>query len=406
MDERQLPILIDDYLHTLCVDVPHRHVGSAFNQQATAFFRQTLEGFDFATECPQFRCIDWQSSPVRLECMGEAFAAHVSPYAPACAVRAPLLAASTVEELAELNCRGNILLLHGELTREQLMPKNFVFYNPAEHQRIIGLLEAQQPAAIIAATGRNPELAGGWYPFPLIEDGDFDIPSVYMTDVEGEKLMGYAGGVAELAYESARIPSTGCNVVARKGQGPRRIVVTAHIDSKPTTPGALDNAGGVATLLGLGSLLRDYAGSVEIEILTLNGEDYYAASGHMRYLADNQDRWENIIVAINLDLAGYRDGQSAWSSYNCPFAIEAAFQDIVNGHTELVEGLAWYQSDHSMFIQQGCPAIAITSEHFMQLAAEITHTAHDTIELVDSGKLAANALALNEFVRRLAGAGE
>ncbi|MEZ4997668.1 MAG: hypothetical protein R2758_09480 [Bacteroidales bacterium] len=32
---------------------------------------------------------------------------------------------------------------------------------------------------MIGATGRSSALAGGVYPFPLIEDGDFDIPSVY-----------------------------------------------------------------------------------------------------------------------------------------------------------------------------------------------------------------------------------
>lgn len=36
-------------------------------------------------------------------------------------------------------------------------------------------------------------MMGALYPFPLFEDGDFDIPSVYMTDVEGERLAAYAG---------------------------------------------------------------------------------------------------------------------------------------------------------------------------------------------------------------------
>ncbi len=44
------------------------------------------------------------------------------------------------------------MLVRGELAREQLMPKNFPFYQPEEHQRIIHLLEAQKPLAIIAAT--------------------------------------------------------------------------------------------------------------------------------------------------------------------------------------------------------------------------------------------------------------
>ena len=73
------------------------------------------------------------------------------------------------------------------------MPKNFVFYNPEEHKRIITLLENSGASASISATGRNAALAGGVYPFPLIEDGDFNIPSVYMTEEEGKRLSGCAG---------------------------------------------------------------------------------------------------------------------------------------------------------------------------------------------------------------------
>jgi len=49
-------------------------------------------------------------------------------------------------------------------------------------------LYRKQLSAIIAATSIDPGLAGGISPFPLIEDGDFDIPSVYMTIEEGLRL--------------------------------------------------------------------------------------------------------------------------------------------------------------------------------------------------------------------------
>lgn len=161
MDKTTLATTIDHYLHTLCVDLPHRHVGSTANQYATSFFQQTIATFGFITECPQFTCIDWCHGAVSLEANGETFGVHIGPYSLPCAVRAPLVAAATLDELAQIDSTGKLLLLYGDLTREQLMPKNFVFYNPDEHQRIIALLEAQQPAAIIAATSRNPELAGG-----------------------------------------------------------------------------------------------------------------------------------------------------------------------------------------------------------------------------------------------------
>ena len=104
--------------------------------------------------------------------------------------------------LKMVDATGKILLLRGEIAKEQIMPKNFVFYNPEEHQRIYRLLEEKQPAAIISATTRNPELAGAVYPFPMFEDGDFDIPSAYMTDVEGEKLASFAG--RQVSLENGR----------------------------------------------------------------------------------------------------------------------------------------------------------------------------------------------------------
>lgn len=399
MYEISLVNAIDDYLHKLCVELPHRHVGSPYNQQATTFFADTLASFGFAIDCPQFTCIDWQHGAVTLHADGQSFVAQVSPYALPCDVRGPLVAAATLEELQHSACTGNILLLYGNLTREQLMPKNFIFYNPAEHQHLIALLEQKQPAAIIAATSRNPDLAGGWYPFPLFEDGDFDIPSVYMTDVDSEKLLPYIGSEVALAYEATRIPSIGCNVIAHKaGASTQRVVVCAHIDSKQTTPGALDNASGVATLLALARLLQHDTLIPTVEILTLNGEDYYAASGHMHYLQANADHFDDIILAINLDLAGYREGRTAWSTYNCPDEICSSLHAIIAHHDEFLAGEPWYQSDHSLFLQQQRPAIAITSEHMQYLCHDITHTDKDTIELVDSRKLAAIAVGLRELL--------
>ncbi len=179
----------------------------------------------------------------------------------------------------------------------------------------------------------------------------------------------------------------------------QRVIVCAHIDSKQTTPGALDNASGVATLLALASLLHHDTLTPTIEILTLNGEDYYAASGHMHYLQANADHFDDIILAINLDLAGYRAGRTAWSSYDCPDEIHSSLHAIIALHDDFLVGEPWYQSDHTLFLQQQRPAIAITSEHIQYLCHNITHTDKDTIELVDSRKLTTIAIALRELLQ-------
>jgi aminopeptidase YwaD len=295
------------------------------------------------------------------------------------------------------------MLLHGEIAREQLMPKNFVFYNPEEHQRIISLLERGEPKAVLCATGRNASLAGGVYPFPLIEDGDFDIPSVYMTEEEGKRLLPYVGRTIALKSSSRRVPGNGCNVVARKGNpSGNRIVITAHIDAKKGTPGAIDNASGVVVLLLLAELLKDYAGDMLLEIVALNGEDYYAVPGQMRYIQDYQDRFDEIILNINIDGAGYKDGLSAFSFYSLPEEMERKIKEVISHFDGITEGTQWVQGDHSIFIQNGCPAVAVSSHWFTDHidSQQITHTPKDNIDIVDCQKLVEITLALQMFISR------
>lgn len=391
------------YLETLCRQIPNRRVGADGNRMATRFFADAVGSFGFSVETPEFACIDWEERGAELHAAdGARIAVFPSPYTLPCDVKAPLAATTTMEALEACRTDDTILLLTGEITKEQLMPKQFPFFNPEHHQRIYQLLESKAPLAIITATGRNPELAGGMYPFPMIEDGDFDIPSVYMKDVDGERLVRYAGQEVHLKIDSARIPAKGNNVIARKpaGIGPR-LVLTAHIDAKDNTPGALDNGTGVVVLLLLAELLKDYDGGLQVELLTLNGEDHYSAQGHKEYLKDHRETFDQIKLAINVDVAGYKEGRSAFSLYGCPEPVAAAIREVMTGYDTLVEGEPWYQSDHAVFIQQGRPAVAITSELFMELSTHITHTPRDGVDLVDFAKLVDVALALRAVVDRL-----
>jgi aminopeptidase YwaD len=364
---------------------------------ATDFFAEIVAGHGFETECPGFDCIDWAHGKVQLSIEGESFEVHASPYSLGCRVSAPLVVANRLEELKDVEVGDKVLMLRGELAKEQLMPKNFTFYNPDEHKTIIHLLEVKNPLAIIAATSRNPELAGGLYPFPLIEDGDFDIPSVYMTEEEGERLANYLGKEVSLLLDAQRIPAKGYNVIARKGSNAdRRIVICAHIDAKLGTPGAIDNAVGVVVLLLLAELMKDYSGSLGIELVAFNGEDYYSAPGQVDYLNSNQGRLNEILLAINIDAAGYKVGQTAYSLYECPKEFRDAIQNTFSSQEDTVEGELWYQSDHSIFIQNQIPAVAITSDRFMELSRDITHTTKDIPEIVAPDKLVDIAIALRD----------
>ena len=403
METEQLYQKCKSYLRKLCEEIPERCVGSEGNRMATRFFEKEISSFGWKTEVQEFDAIDWEDGGALLRCGDVSFDVFVSPYSLGCAVEAQLVCASRVEELAQLEVSGKVLLLYGEIAQEQLMPKNFVFYNPEEHQQIISLLEKGRLKAIICATGRNAALAGGVYPFPLIEDGDFDIPSVYMTEDEGSRLLPHVGKTVVVQSISKRIPKKGYNVIARKGKrSNKRFVITAHIDAKKGTPGAIDNATGVIVLLLLAKLLGDYEGDRLMEIVAFNGEDYYAVPGQMLYVIKNQDHFQDILLNINIDGAGYKEGKSVFSFYGLPEEIKRNANDVLDKFNGITEGVQWHQGDHSIFIQNGCPAIAVSSEWFTENieSQEITHTIKDNIEIVDCQKLVEIAEALNLLVRK------
>lgn len=392
------------YLDLFCNIIDERCVGSEGNREATRFFADELSRLGWEIETAEFDAFDWEDGGAHLSCGGEDFSVLTGPYSLAFNGRATLVAASSVDELESIDCSGKILLLYGEIAKEQLMPKNFVFYNPEEHQRIIALLERKKPAAIISATGRNAALAGGVYPFPLIEDGDFDIPSVYMTEEEGERLLPYAGSEVAIESRSVRVPGKGYNIIAKKGRsGSKRVVVTAHIDAKKGTPGAIDNATGVIVLLLLARQLKDYTGESLIEIVAFNGEDYYAVPGQMNYLTANQGKFNDMLLNINIDGAGYKEGLSAFSLFDLPEALRKFANEIFANYPGITEGAQWPQGDHSIFLQNGVPAVAVSSKWFIDNIElqEITHTPKDKPEIVDCHKLVEISCALNDFIRMI-----
>jgi len=391
-----------NHLNKICINLPERPTGSQGNRLATKYFFDQVSQFGWEVESTKFTAMDWEENGAELDVGINKYMLYPSPYSLGCDVEAELVAAGTLPELIEIECTERVLVLHGELVKEQLMPKNFVFYNPDEHQQIIAALESKHPKAIICITSRNAALAGGVYPFPLIEDGDFDIPSVYTTEENGSKLLAYVGEQVHLISSTKRIFGDSYNVVASKGhRRGKKIIITAHIDAKKGTPGAIDNATGVVVLLLLAELLRDYSDRLKIELVAFNGEDYYAAPGQMIYLDQIQNSFDDIILNINIDGAGYLDGPSAFSTFELPDHLGETVDQVLDNYDGIVAGIPWYQGDHSIFLQQGIPAIAVSSNWFVDHIdnQDITHTPKDHPRIVECQKIVDIALAIHDLIK-------
>lgn len=404
MDKKSLTEKAKSHLKVLCSDIGERRVGSEKNREATAYAKKILDDAGWLTESTELPVIDWKTDGAALTCNGQSFEVFSSHYSLGCSVQGELIAINTVAQLEQADIKNKIVLLYGEIAAQQIAPKKFPFWNPEEHQYLVSVLEKGSPKALICATERNSATAGGVYPFPLFEDGDFDIPSVYMKDTEGEKLLAYDGQTVELESKAVRIPETAFNVISRqsdKTQG--RIVITAHIDTKINTPGAIDNGTGVAIVLMLAELLKGAQSKYPIELVIFNGEDYYGAPGQVKYVEQNTGKFGNILLNINIDGVGYKEGLSCFSPFDLPDNILDALHEVIWNTHEIVEGLPWYQGDHSLFLQNGCPAIAVSSQWFIENfeSQELTHTPKDNLGIVNYERVAECALGIADLIGKL-----
>ena len=385
----------------LCHVIQERRVGGEGNRKATTYFKNLVHQQGWQVEETELAVMDWQSDGATLSCEGLFFDVESSPYSLGCDVEGELIAVNSLEMLKKADIKGKIVFLYGEIAAEQISPKNFVFYNPEHHQALITVFENGDPLAIVCATERNSAVAGGVYPFPLFEDGDFDIPSVFMKDTEGEKLLHCNHKMVTLNSKATRIPSTAFNIVARKGnlRAPK-IVISAHIDAKIGTPGAIDNATGVSVLLLLSELLKEYKGQYHLELVAFNGEDYYGVPGQMKYIEQHDGNFENVLLNINIDGAGYKSGISAFSPFDLPQEMQMIFERIIQEHQNIEWGEPWVQGDHSIFVQYGRPAIAVSSIWFIENmeCQEITHTPKDNPEIVNFERLPEIGLAITDLV--------
>ena len=111
--------------------------------------------------------------------------------------------------------------------------------------------------------------------------------------------------------------------------------------------------------------------------------------------------FSEIGLAVNLDGVGYRKGKTAVSLYDCPEYVGRIVRSVVGRKTGILEGEPWFQGDHSIFLQNGIPACAFTSDALTEILTRIAHTARDTVELIDPDKLVEAALTIREIVDEL-----
>jgi len=410
-----------DVLRKLAREIGARPTGTDANEAANRYLEGIARDLGFEVTVLHFDCRRWEYGPSTAVADGQTVPIHPGPFSAPLRGRFPVTMVDRLEDLRRAGVTGRLLVIRGELAHDPLMPRDFPFYYPDEHREILDLLLEKQPAGVLALTGRHPMC--GLSPFPLFEDGNLGLPNAYAGDTS-ERILQAArdGGQVEIELDSSSVPTRGRQLVFSRTAGPAgrapdgnargreggRIVIAAHIDTKYETPGALDNAAGVATLVSVMERLREARPSVDVDIVPFNGEEYYEVSGQRAYLDYRSPSVETTRLMVNLDGLGHRDSQSAFSFYNTGAdpgragpvggAYTQTARRLIQEHPRMTAGEQWIAGDHAIFAFQGIPCIAVTSSNLMERVVQLTHTQGDTTDEVDVGLLDETAAVIAEVV--------
>jgi Zn-dependent M28 family amino/carboxypeptidase len=210
------------------------------------------------------------------------------------------------------------------------------------------------------------------------------------------------------------------NILTHYGpQSDSVIVVGAHYDSHDVTPGADDNASGVAGLLELARLLNEHPPTQAVELVAYTLEeppffrtDNMGSAVHAKALADAKRR---VRIMISLEMIGYFDDHAGSQTYPVGFlnalyptegnfiAVIGRFADaaetrrvkaLMTGATDLpvhsINAPAWIEgvdfSDHRNYWAQGMNAVMISDTAFFRNYHY--HQLSDSAEKLDYQRMA------------------
>jgi len=236
-------------------------------------------------------------------------------------------------------------------------------------------------------------------------------------------------------YDLEGTPTANLEISRQGRTRPREIVlVGAHYDSVPGSPGADDNASGVAALLEISRLLADTAPERTIRLVAFVNEEppFFATQqmGSEVYARMARARDDDIRLMVSLETIGYYADEPGSQGHPPPLGLcypdRANFLafvsnlksrrrlrqmvEVFRAHSDfpvewlaspsLLPGVGW--SDQRSFWRHGYRALMVTDSAFYRYPHY--HSAQDTAEKLDYGALARITHGLALTVSALASA--
>lgn len=119
------------------------------------------------------------------------------------------------------------------------------------------------------------------------------------------------------------------NIVARKKglKSDGRIIIAAHFDSVPDSPGADDNASGVAVMLEAARILADHSWNYTVEFIGFHMEEW-GMIGSEAYVQNLKKNKVAVRGMISLEMVGYTSNEP--KSQNLPLGFSLFYPNVGN----------------------------------------------------------------------------
>lgn len=206
------------------------------------------------------------------------------------------------------------------------------------------------------------------------------------------------------------------------------ILIGAHYDAVPGTPGADDNATGVAVLLELARSFAAQPIKYPVQLVAFDMEEY-GLLGSTQYAEDLKQQRQSLRLMLSLEMLGYCDSTPGSQRYPAPlerfYPNTGNFIALVGNLTTIGDlirlrgnirksgtpcellpvpnrGLIvpqTRQSDHAPFWDRGYPAMMVTDTAFLRNPHY--HQASDRIDTLDLDFLTGVCRGLEIGIRRL-----
>ena len=168
----------------------------------------------------------------------------------------------------------------------------------------------------------------------------------------------------DIAYQvHAYAGDDGSNLIFDLGRSRRALVVSAHLDAVPQSPGANDDASCVASIIqAYETLRREPLPNLMVRFILFDGEES-GLVGSKAYLEDHSA--DGVFGMFSLELCGIGDTVAVWESKKAEretLAVRTLLRTLKAMKADhVVEGdIPRFGSDHVTFQQAGVPALALT----------------------------------------------